>query len=163
MSGAQPPAAMAAPVRRAAPPPLRWRSWPLEEGGAVAWLLTAALLSLTALVGWIMASAVWAVVACGLLALAAWRYFVPVHFEINPQGIFQEALGRRRRISWRSIGYVQLCRDGLLLAPARLCCPSLGGLYLPWGRRRSEVLALVSYYLQQVGNPDLAFDFELAV
>lgn len=150
-----------APVRRVAPPPLRWRSWPMEEGGPPAWLLTGILLVMTALVGWMMASAAWALVACGLLALCAWRYFVPLHYEINAQGIFQEILGVRRRITWRSIGQVQLCRDGLLLAPADICGPALRGLYLPWGRHRTEVVALVSYYLQQTHQDERIFDFEV--
>lgn len=149
------------PARRVAPPPLRWRSWPMEEGGPPAWLLTGLLLGLTALVGWVMASAAWALVACGVLALAAWRYFVPLNYEINAQGIFQEMFGMRRRITWRSIGRIQLCRDGVLLAPADVCCPALRGLYLPWGRHRAEVLAIVSYFLQQVHQDELSYDFEV--
>ena len=149
------------PVPRRAPPsPLRWRVWPMEEGGPVAWLLTTVMVLLAALTGWVMASALWAVLACGLLALAAWRYFVPVYFEVGPQGIFQEVLGRRQRISWRSIGYVQRGRDGLVLAPGGVAFPELRGLYLPWGRHRADVVALVDYYLQQVHPDDRLFEFE---
>lgn len=156
MTGSAP----AAPPRRVAPPPLRWRSWPMEEGGPPAWLLTGTLLALTGLVAWVMASAVWALAACGLLALTAWRYFVPIYFEINAHGIFQELFGMRRRITWRAIGHVQLCRDGLLLAPGDVCCPALRGLYLPWGRHRTEVQALVSYYWQQLHQDERPFEFE---
>jgi hypothetical protein len=133
----------------------------MEEGGPVAWLLTMVMLLLAALAGWIMASALWAVLVCGLLALAAWRYFVPVYFEIGPQGIFQEVLGRRQRISWRSIGHVEVGRDGLLLAPRDVCCAAFRGLYLPWGRHRAEVLTLVDYHLQQLHHDERLFDFEL--
>jgi hypothetical protein len=133
----------------------------MEEGGPVAWLLTGIMLLISALVGWVMASAAWALVACGLLALAAWRYFVPVYFEINPQGIFQEVFGRRRRISWRSIGHVELGRDGLLLAAGDVCCAAFRGFYLPWGRHRAEVLALVNYHLQQFHHDERMFEFEL--
>lgn len=133
----------------------------MEEGGPVAWLLTTVMLLLAALTGWIMSSAVWAVLACGLLALAAWRYFVPVYFEISPQGIFQEVFGRRRRISWRSIGHVEQGRDGLLLAPSGVVCPAVRGLYLPWGHHRAEVLALVDYHLQQLQQDERVFEFEM--
>jgi hypothetical protein len=133
----------------------------MEEGGPVAWLLTTVMLLLAALTGWVMASALWAVIACGLLALAAWRYFVPVYFEIGPQGVFQEVFGRRQRIPWRSIGYVETGRDGLLLAPGGVACPTIRGLYLPWGRHRAEVLALVDYHLQQLRQDERLFDFEL--
>lgn len=149
-----------APGRRSPPPPLRWRSWPMEEGGPLAWLLMGIMLLMSALVGWVMASAVWALVACGLLGLAAWRYFVPVYFEINPQGIFQEVFGRRQRISWRAIGHVELSRDGLLLATGDVCCAAFRGFYLPWGSHRTEVLALVNYHLQQF-HDERMFEFEL--
>jgi hypothetical protein len=133
----------------------------MEEGGPAAWVLTTVMLLLAAMTGWVMSSALWAVLACGLLALAAWRYFVPVYFEIGPQGIFQEVFGRRQRISWRSIGHVERGRDGLVLAPGGVACPALRGLYLPWGRHQADVLALVDYHLQQVRHDERVFDFEL--
>ena len=158
MSAGQTPISSA---RRAPPPPLRWRSWPMEEGGATAWVLTAAMLAITVLVGWVMASAVWALAACAMMALAAWRYFVPIYFEINHQGIFQEAFSRRQRISWRSIVSVEVCRDGLLLTPGDVCCAAARGLYLPWGPHRAEVLALVSYHLQQIHHDERLFEFDV--
>jgi hypothetical protein len=99
-------------------------------------------------------------IVCALLAVAAWRYFVPVQYEINPQGVFQEVFGMRHRISWRSIGHVELGRDGLLLAPARVCCAACRGLYLPWGRHRAEVLALVHYHLHQFHPDEELFEFD---
>ncbi|HVX14245.1 MAG TPA: hypothetical protein VHC22_23870 [Pirellulales bacterium] len=148
-------------ARRTAPPPLRWRSWPLEEGGSSAWLLAAALLAIAGLVGWVMSSPVWALVACSVFALSVWRYFVPVYFEINHQGIFQEVFSRRQRIAWRSIGSVEVCRSGLLLAPGDVYFAAARGLYLPWGSHRAEVLALVGYHLQQVHRDERLFEFEL--
>jgi hypothetical protein len=147
--------------RRAPPPPLRWRSWPMEEGGRTAWTLMAAIVAMTALVGWVMGSAAWALVACALLGLAAWRYFVPVYFEINHQGIFQEVFGRRSRVAWRSIAGVEVCRDGLLLTPGDVCCAAARGLYLPWGQHRTEVLALVGYHVQQLHQDDALFEFDV--
>lgn len=147
--------------RRTPPPPLRWRSWPMEEGGPAARTLMAALLGMAALVGWSMASAFWALAAFALLGLAAWRYFLPVYFEINHQGIFQEVLGRRSRIAWRSIAGVEVCRHGLLLTPGDVCCAAARGLYLPWGQHRAEVLALVGYHLQQLHHDDTLFVFEV--
>jgi hypothetical protein len=70
-------------VRRAPPPPLRWRHWPIEEGGPSAWLLSLVMLGATGMVGWETGSATWALAACGLVAAAAWRYFVPVYYELN--------------------------------------------------------------------------------
>lgn len=147
-------------ARRGPPPPLRWRSWPLEEGGPTAWVLTTTIVAIAALVGWVMASAVWAIVACALLSVAAWRYFIPVYFEISHQGIFQEVFAQRTRIAWRSVTAVEVCREGLLFTPGDICCPAARGFYLPWGRHRPEVLALVSYYLQQIHHDEYLFELE---
>lgn len=144
-------------VRRGPPPPLRWRSWPLEEGGQTVWLLTTAIVAIAALVGWVMASAAWAVAAGALVAVAAWRLFIPIYFEISHQGIFQEVLGHRTRIAWRSVVAVEVCRDGLLFMPGDVLFPAARGFFLPWGRYRAEVLALVSYYVQQIHHDDSLF------
>jgi hypothetical protein len=133
----------------------------MEEGGPTAWLLTGVMLVVTVLVGWVMASAIWALVASLLMAIASWRYIVPVYFEINHQGIFQEVFSRRQRISWRSIVFVEVCREGLLLTPGEVCCAAARGLYLPWGQHRAEVLALVSYHLQQIHHDEQLFEFEV--
>jgi hypothetical protein len=150
----------AAAARRGPPPPLRWRSWPLEEGGQTVWLVTSAIVAMAALVGWVVASAAWSVAAGALLAVAAWRLFIPIYFEISHQGIFQEALGHRTRIAWRSVVAVEVCRDGLLFMPGDVLFPATRGFFLPWGRHRVEVLALVSYYVQQVHHDDFLFELD---
>lgn len=135
------------PARRTAPPPLMWRVWPLEEGGPTAWLLATLLGGAVLLAGWQTQSAVLALLAGAVAALAAWRYFLPVHYEVNSQGVFQTVLGRRRRVSWRSIGRLEVGHDGVLIAPADRFSPTLRGIYLPWGAHRAELLASMDYYL----------------
>lgn len=137
------------PTRRGPPAPLIWRAWPIEEGGLTAWLLACLLGGVMLLAGWQTASAFWAVAAGGVLATTAWRYFLPVYYEINSQGVFQTVFGRRQRISWRSIGRVEIGRDGVLIAPAGGPWAALRGIYLPWGAHRAELLAIIDYYLQQ--------------
>lgn len=136
------------PARRTAPPPLIWRVWPLEEGGPTAWLLALVLGGAVLLAGWQTRSAISALLAGAVAALSAWRYFVPVHYEVNSHGVFQTVLGRRRRISWRSIDRVEVGRDGVLIAPIDSFSPALRGIYLPWGAYRAELLASIDYYLQ---------------
>ena len=140
-------------IRRSPPPPLHWRSWPIEEGGATAWFLACVLGGFMALAGWQTGSAPWALVAGAAMATAAWRYFLPVHYEINSQGVFQTAFGRRQRISWRSIGRVEVGHEGVLISPGGGLAGTLRGVYLPWGSHRAEMLALLDYYLQQF-HPD---------
>lgn len=142
------------PARRAAPPPLMWRVWPLEEGGPTAWLLALLLGGAVLLAGWQTHSAISALLAGGVAGLAAWRYFLPVYYEVNSHGVFQTVLGRRRRISWRNIGRVEMGRDGVLIAPIDSLSPALRGIYLPWGGHRAELLASIDYYLQLFGTGD---------
>jgi hypothetical protein len=133
--------------RRSAPAPVRWRSWPIAEGGrAIGSLaaLGAVVIAVVALTTW---NIVWSLVAAGLLAAAAWRSFVPIDFEVSAQGITQEVLGRRRRISWKSIAVCEVCRAGVWLSPTAGRRSFFAGLYLPWGARRNEILALFEYYL----------------
>jgi hypothetical protein len=156
MSDTPPPAVS---VRRGAPPPIHWRSWPLEEGGLSAWLLSGIAALVIVAAGFGTGSAQWALVACGALAVAAWRFFVPTHFELSAQGISQEVLGRQRRIAWRAFETSEICREGVFLRPARGVLPFTRGLYVPWGAHRAEVLAFVDYYLGQVRQSSRATDF----
>lgn len=96
-----------------------------------------------------------------LLLLALWRFFVPSEFELGARGISQEVLGRKRRIPWRAIGHVTICRDGVFLGRDDGPLENFRGLYLPWGQHREEVLALVGYY-QGSGQHDVnSAEFEL--
>jgi hypothetical protein len=156
MSSIPPPAVSA---RRGPPSPISWRSWPLEEGGLSAWLLSVVAVILIVAVGLSTGSARWALVACGILSAAAWRFFVPTHFELSTQGISQEVLGRERRIAWRTFETSEICREGVFLRPAGGSLSLFRGLYLPWGAHQAEVLAFVDYYLGQSRQPSRTTDF----
>jgi hypothetical protein len=133
--------------RRTAPHAVRWRSWPIVEGGWPVARLMALSAGVVAAVGLTTASAPWSLAAGGLMAAAAWRCFVPIEIEINTQGISQEFLGRRHRIPWKAVATCEFCREGLWLAPAGGRWPFYAGLYLPWSTHRAEVQALIEYYL----------------
>lgn len=153
--------ATSAPARRGPPPPVSWRSWPLEEGGLSAWMLSTIAVAMIVAVGLATGSAQWALIACGVMAASAWRFFVPTHFELNAQGVFQEVLGRKRRIAWRAFDSAELCREGVYLRFASAPFGLSRGLYLPWGSHRPEVAAFVDYYLTQVRQPDRVYGFEV--
>ena len=132
------------------PPPLvRWWSCPIRDGilGALVVLggLTAAGIGLHAATGRLHL----ALFAVLVLTLALWRFFTPVLFELNTDGVNQWVLGRHRRISWNEIHRYEICSKGVLLLRHADCRPidAFGGLYLPWRNRREEVLAQVHYYL----------------
>lgn len=156
-----PSTASAPALRRGPPPPVSWRSWPLEEGGASAWWLSIVAVGVIVAVGLSTGSPQRTLVACAVLSAAAWRFFVPIHFELSAQGISQEVFGRQRRIPWRAFEGGEVCREGVFLRPAGGSWTLFRGLYLPWGSRRSEVVAFVDYYLNQPRQHDRLYGFEV--
>jgi hypothetical protein len=139
------------PMPPAPPPPLQWRSWPLRENVPGAILVFGGLVGAGAGVRWVTGQTHLALLAVAVLALALWRFFMPTLYELNIGGVNQWLFGRHRRIPWREIRHYEVQSSGVLLLPRAEPCPmdAFRGLYLPWGKRRDEVLAQVRYYLDQ--------------
>lgn len=131
------------------PAPLRWRSWPVHDDTLRAALLAAGLLALGVVVRLVAGHTYLAVLAVLAVAAAAWRFFVPVTFDLGETGIDRWTLGRRRHIPWEAIRRYETGPDGLLLFPddARSPLSAFRGLFIPWGTRREEVLAFFQRYL----------------
>lgn len=137
---------IAAPARRA-PPPLSWRVWPLAERAVGAWSVVILAIAASAVVGLAMQSVGWAAAAWLLLHAALWRFFVPAVYEISALGIVEEVLGRRRRIPWNHVDRYRVCRQGVYLTSEGAPLEAFRGMFIPWGRHRQQVLALLEYYL----------------
>lgn len=132
------------------PPPLvRWRSWPLRDNFLVGALGAAGLAAAAVFVYWQTGRVYLAIGAALVLAVSAWRFFLPVTFELNAEGVHQWVLGRHRRIGWNEIHRHQMFSSGVLLLPNEEGAPIdvLHGLFLPWRLRRDEILAQLRYYL----------------
>jgi hypothetical protein len=124
-------------------------------------MLSAVAVTMIVSVGLTTGSVKWALVACGVLAASAWRFFVPVHYELSAQGVLLEVLGRQRRIAWRAFESAELCREGAYLRFAGTTFGLNRGMYLPWAAHRSEVVAFVDYYLMQGRQQDRLYGFEV--
>jgi len=87
--------------------------------------------------------------AAAALAVALWRFLIPVLFELNTDGVSCWVFGRHRRIPWNEVHRYEVDSTGVLLLPYQQRCPmdSFRGLYLPWGGYRREVMAQIRYYL----------------
>ncbi len=89
-----------------------------------------------------------------VLTASMWRYFVPVTYELNTDGIHQWTPGRHRRIPWNEIRRYDADPAGVMLLPYPEACPidAFRGLYLSWGDRGEEVMDQVRYYLEPVAE-----------
>jgi hypothetical protein len=136
------------PLSQEAPPLVRWRSWPLREHRLMGVVVVAALAAAVAGIHQ-RAGTSMALLAGAALVVSLWRFFVPVVFEVNVDGVHQWVLGRHVQIPWQSFRRYRIFSDGVLLLPHAEICPidALRGLYLPWRDRREEVLANVRFYL----------------
>jgi len=135
----------------APPPALAWQSWPLREHPVGALLVLVLLAAVGVGVEFVTSALHLAALAVAAASLAMWRFFLPVAFELNPDGVDQWLFGRHRRIPWVAIRRHEVCPAGVLLLPFSDRSPldALRGMYVPWGDHREEVLFQVRYYLNR--------------
>jgi hypothetical protein len=134
------------------PPALAWRVWPLRDEGRRAWLLAAlaplaAIITAATTLRWYLALS-----AAAVTAIALWRLWVPVAYEVQPKGLSQTILGRTRFIAWRNVRRCEVRSEGVFLLFAAQAVPwdLLRGLYVPCGPRRDEILVVLAYYLKDL-------------
>jgi hypothetical protein len=134
----------------------------LVDGGfkSLAILVLAVTVSVAA--GYISASVLWTTLAAIAMATSMWRFFVPSYYEFSAMGVTQQIFHRRRRIAWQFIERCEICRAGVFLLPHDAPLAVFRGLYIPWGTHRTEVLALIQFYLPRAWQEtDSKLDFEL--
>jgi hypothetical protein len=144
-------------IRPAPPPPIRWRVWPLGEhpGALIGGIFLAA--AVWGIVRWVTGQAYLGWLGVGVVFLAGWRLFVPITYELNPEGVEQTVWRFRWRIPWKAIGRYEMGGAGVWLLPTKRPRPldTLRGVYLPWGPYPEEVLTHLRYHLNpSPGEPD---------
>jgi hypothetical protein len=136
------------PIRGGAPPPLSWRSWPLMEPTLLGVLVAAGIgIAVVAAVVLTTGRSDLAMLALVVLALTAWRLWVPISFDVSAMGVTQHAFGRERRLPWQSIRHAQIGRRGVrLVATSRPGSP-FTAIYVPTDSHHAEFVELLEYYL----------------
>lgn len=136
---------------RRPPPAVRWQSWPVRDEPLQALLAASAALVAAAAAYWVVGRAHLALLAAAMVAASMWRSLVPTTFELSSEGIDYAVLWQVRRIPWSEVRRYEIRDSGILLLPYsdRSALDSFGGIYLPWGDQRSEILAQVTYYLDR--------------
>lgn len=130
-------------------PRLRWTVWPLVDRPLTSIAVLVGLISSGYLI-WLTGVAwYWGLAASLALAVAMWRYWLPVTFEVSLRGLKQESLFQNARTVWPDIQAVRRCASGMLLLPSMDDSPldAMRGLFLPWGPHKAELQQLISLYL----------------
>lgn len=91
----------------------------------------------------------WGPTAVGAIAIAMWRFFLPITFEVTLRGLKQESLMQSARTAWSDVRAIRKCSGGVLLLASENDTPldALRGLFLPWGPHRAELLHLLALYV----------------
>jgi hypothetical protein len=137
-------------VATAVPSPIQIRSWPLRDEGVGPWLFVAVIVGLAVAAAFVARNAGMGAILFAAMAVAAWRLWMPVRFELGSRGIVQTVAGRQQRIPWSSVARFEVRPHGVLFltdADPRLLA-LLRGLYVPCRRERKDVVELVEFFLK---------------
>lgn len=150
-----------ASVAPAAPPAVAWRSWPVRSGLNQAWTVVIPVGLAATCAGLGAGEARWGVVAGALVALAMWRFFVPIDYDLDARGVSERIWGRSRRLPWNRFDFYLAGSRGVTLVRRGRWLPSRVGLYLPFENRRREILANLAYHLGGKSSDDRERDFQV--
>ena len=86
-----------------------------------------------------------------VLALAGWRMWVRMTYDLSSRGIICTVIGRSRQIPWAQIADCEIRKGGLTLYPinGRLFNARVGGIYIRWNEQREAILEVVEFYMRQ--------------
>lgn len=121
-------------------------NWPLRDEGLKAWIVLVAAVVVVTLVWAIGANLVFELFTCAMLALALWRLWLPVKWELGLTGVTMVVLGFRRRIPWLSVARYELRDAGVWLFADRAASPQRG-TFIAYGGQKQRVQACIQYYL----------------
>ena len=137
-----------------APPDLVWQSWPLLDNATWSWCVVPGLLRVSWVVTTVTDEPTLGVAAAAALAIALWRLFLPVRYEIGLSGVCQIVLGQRSLLRWRRVRHVEVRQGGVMFFERRNV-PTLDvlqTLYLPCAKHRDVVVRLMEKYLTLSAN-----------
>lgn len=139
------------PTVSSPPAELHFSAWPLRDEGVAPWLLLTVSAALAIAGGYISRSLPLGLMCLAALWISLWRVWLPVRYDLGPRGVVETVLGRRHRIGWTQVARYEIRRRGVLLLATHESTPlrTLQALYVPWGRRQTEVLEIVRFYLDR--------------
>jgi len=131
------------------PTPVRLIQWPLlHELCTACWILGASV-GFSILAGIVTGSFVVGGICMVTLSIAAWRCWIPVHYDLGPGGVTQRAFGRQLLFPWSQFVHYEVNGDLIVLIrdSENSLLFSCRSVYLYVGSQRGETLVLLEHYL----------------
>ncbi len=130
-------------------------NWPLIQDGWRSVFYVSLTVAVALLTGWVTGHKPSAMLAALTLAISMWRFWLPVRFQFNYNGITQTVLGRRSLVAWRCVQRCELLRHGIFFyfTPDRSPFSLFSSLYVDWRDRRDELLRFVDGAMRNSVSP----------
>ncbi|MGL6195886.1 MAG: hypothetical protein ACRC2T_13805 [Thermoguttaceae bacterium] len=114
-------------------PVIQYNFWPIWERKITALLIIIAVCAMTQVVYSLSGKLHLALFASAFLLMSVWQLFVPIHVEVNTDGITRFMLGRKRKFSWQEIRNYVFQPEGVLILPNQVRFPldAFRGIFIP--------------------------------
>lgn len=134
------------------PESVRIVNWPIRDDGIWGWLMVTGFVAIGAFASTVSESPIMGLLAFAVLAVAAWRLWIPVTFDFSLRGVTQTILRRRRRIPWNQIARYEVYPKGVLLLAehARSPLSPFRGLFVGWGKEKENLMRILEFYLEPI-------------
>lgn len=129
-------------------PTAAWTFLPLVHQRKLVVGALCGVLAVFLLVAWVTSKPYLGAIIALLGAVTVWRLFVPVHFQIDKEGITQRVWRRSGLTAWSAIRSLELSDEGLSIQ-SKSALGEFSGLrrmMVPWGSHRDEVLACIEFH-----------------
>lgn len=130
-------------------------NWPLIQDGWRSVFYVSLTAAVTLVTGYVTGHKPSAVLAALAIVLSMWRFWLPVRFHFNYNGITQTVVGHQRLIPWRFVRRCEALRHGLLFyfTTDRSPLSFFSSLYVDWRDRRDDLLRLVESRTRNSNSP----------
>lgn len=120
-------------------------NWPLIQDGWRSVFYVSLTTTVTIVTGYFTGHRPSAMLAALAMVVSMWRFWMPVRFHFNYNGLTQSVLGRQRLIPWRFVHRHEVLQHGILFyfTADRSPLALVSSLYVDWRDRRDELLKLV--------------------
>lgn len=129
-------------------PVLQITNWPLRQQRPFVFVVTLAIIVVSALTGRVMHHWLFGLLTFLALIVATWRMWIPVRFKLDSRGVRQTVWLRRSRMPWSKVARYVVDPNGVLLLYREDAFPlsALRGTYIHIHEEREALLNILETY-----------------